>query len=116
MTNGSIFSSNLHHFGFIFRISTLRRFDMKKLASSILGLALLSGVVLAQPTAPNKETKAQEKFEHVKARILHMIDKRMDFLQKHKACVEKAQNWKELRACRPHRKMWHHPMKKMEHK
>ncbi len=86
-----------------------------RLAKAVLGVAFLSGVVLAQPTT-SKGTKSQEKFEHVKARILHMIDKRMDFLQKHKACVEKAQNWKELRACRPHRKMWHHPMKKMEHK
>ncbi len=89
---------------------------MKKLAKSVLGLALLSGVALAQPAnAPAKETKAQAKFKHVKARILHMIDKRIDFLQKHKACVEKAQNWKELRACRPKRRVWHHPMKKMEH-
>ncbi len=116
MTLKSKSSSNFHHLGFIFYISTLRRFDMKKLASTILGLAVVSGLALAQPAAQNKETKSQEKFEHVKARILHMIDKRMDFLQKHKACVEKAQNWKELRACRPHRKMWHHPMKKMEHK
>jgi len=88
---------------------------MRKFAKAVLGVALLSGVALAQPTASN-ETKSQEKFEHVKARILHMIDKRMDFLQKHKACVEKAQNWKELRACKPHKKMWHKPMKKMEHK
>jgi len=91
---------------------------MRKLAKAVLGVALLSGVVLAQPAKPaaTHETKSQEKFEHVKARILHMIDKRMDFLQKHKACVEKAQNWKELRACRPHKKMWHKPIKKMEHK
>ena len=93
---------------------------MKKLSKAVLGVALLSGVVLAQPTA-SKETKSQEKFEHVKARILHMIDKRMDLLAKHKACVEKAQNWKELRACRPHKKMWHKHMwhkhmKKMEQK
>ena len=94
---------------------------MRKFAKAVLGVAILSGVVLAQPTA-SKETKSQEKFEHVKARILHMIDKRMDFLAKHKACVEKAQNWKELRACRPHkyatvqRKMWHKPMKNMEQK
>jgi hypothetical protein len=93
---------------------------MEKVAKAVLGVAILSGVVLAQPTA-SKETKSQEKFEHVKARILHMIDKRMDFLAKHKACVEKAQNWKELRACRPHKKMWHKHMwhkhmKKMEQK
>jgi len=99
---------------------------MRKFAKAVLGVAILSGVVLAQPTA-SKETKSQEKFEHVKARILHMIDKRMDFLAKHKACVEKAQNWKELRACRPHKyatvhkkmwhkPMWHKPMKNMEQK
>ncbi len=78
---------------------------MKNLVKGILSLAIISGVALAQ--APAKETKSQEKFEHVKARILHMIDKKMDFLQKHKACVEKAQNWKELRGCRPKRRMWH---------
>ena len=88
------------------------------LKKALLGVALLSGVVLAVPTktSTTRETKAQEKFEHVKARILHMIDREMGFLQKHKACVEKAQNWKELRACRPHRRMWHKPMKKVEHK
>ena len=84
---------------------------MRKFAKAVLGVAILSGVVLAQPTA-SKETKSQEKFEHVKARILHMIDKRMDFLAKHKACVEKAQNWKELRACRPKRKMWGEPKRR----
>jgi hypothetical protein len=91
---------------------------MKKLAKTLLGVALLSGVVLANPVTPvtKHETTAQERFEHVKARILHMIDKRIGFLQKHKACVEKAQNWKELRACRPHRKMWYKHMKKAEKK
>jgi len=100
---------------------------MRTLAKALLGVFILSGVVLAQPKA-SKESRSQEKFEHVKARILHMIDKRMDFLAKRKACVEKAKNWKELRACRPHkyatvhkyathhRKMWHKPMKKMEQK
>jgi len=94
---------------------------MKK---ALLGIALLSGVVLASPVKPGTmhEAKAQERFVHVKARILHIIDKRMDFLAKHKACVEKAQNWKELRACRPHKyatvhkKMWHKHMKKAEKK
>jgi hypothetical protein len=98
---------------------------MRKLAKAVLGVALLSGVVLAQPTA-SKETKAQERFEHVKARILHMINREMGFLQNRKACIEKAQNWKELRACRPHKrviphrfgtvKVWHKPMKKTEKK
>ena len=101
------------------------------LKKAVLGVALLSGVVLAHPVKPvtRHETKAQERFEHVKANIINMIDKRVsflhrriDFLQRHKVCVEKAQNWKELRACRPHkytthhRKMWHKPMKKVEHK
>ena len=85
------------------------------LKKALLGVALLSGVVLAHPIA-SKNAKAQEKFEHVKARILHMIDREMGFLQKHKACVEKAKNWKELRTCRPHRRMWHKPMKKTEQK
>ena len=86
---------------------------MKKLAKAVLGVALLSGVVLANPVKPGTmhETKAQERFEHTKARILHMIDREMGFLQRHKACVEKAQNWKELRACRPHKKMWHKHMR-----
>jgi len=91
---------------------------MKKLAKALLGVALLSGVVLANPMKPvtRHETKAQERFEHVKARILHMIDRETNFLQNRKACVEKAQNWKELRACRPHRKMWHRHMRKVEKK
>jgi len=91
---------------------------MKKLAKAVLGVALLSGVVLAQPVKPvaKHETKAQERFEHVKARIINMIDRKMGFLQNRKACVEKAQNWKELRACRPHRKMWHKHIKKAEKK
>ena len=82
---------------------------MRNVAKGLAVLAALSSLALAQ--TPNKETKSQEKFEHVKARILHMIEKKEDFLQKHKACVEKAQNWKELRAFRPHRrwhKKWHH--------
>jgi len=88
---------------------------MKK---ALLGLALLSSVVLASPVKPatRHETKTQERFEHVKARIIHMIDREMGFLQRHKACVERAQNWKELRACKPHRKVWHKPMKKIEKK
>jgi len=91
---------------------------MKKFAKAVLGVALLSGVVLAQPTKPatTHNVKAQERFEHVKTRILHMIDKRMGFLKRHKACVEKAQNWKELRACRPHRKMWHKPIRRWKRK
>jgi len=95
---------------------------MIKLAKTVLGVALLSGVVLANPvkSVTKHEAKAQERFEHVKARILHMINREMDFLQRHKACVEKAQNWKELRSCRPHRfgtvKVWHKPMKKTEKK
>jgi hypothetical protein len=102
---------------------------MKKLAKTVLGVALLSGVVLAQPVKPVTKhgAKAQERFEHVKARILHMINREMGFLQNRKACVEKAQNWKELRACRPHKyatvhkkmwhkHMWHKHMKKMEQK
>ena len=88
---------------------------MKRLAKALLGVALLSGVVLAQPTASNG-AKSQERFEHVKARILHMINREMGFLQNRKACVENAQNWKELRACRPHRKMWHKHMRKAEKK
>jgi hypothetical protein len=101
------------------------------LKKAVLGVALLSGVVLAQPVKPatKHETKVQERFEHVKARIVNMIDKRIGFLhrrigflQNHKACVEKAQNWKELRACRPqksatvHRKVWHKPMRKWKKK
>jgi len=98
---------------------------MKKLAKALLGVALLSGVVLAHPVKPvtKHETKAQERFEHVKARIINMIDKRIgslhrriDFLQRHKACVERAQNWEEIRACRPHRKVWHKPMRKWKKK
>jgi hypothetical protein len=59
---------------------------MRKFAKAVLGVALLSGVVLANPVTPvtKHETKSHEKFEHVKARILHMIDKRMDSLAKHK--------------------------------
>ena len=91
---------------------------MRKLAKAVLGVALLSGVVLAHPVKPvaRHGAKAQERFEHVKARIINIIDKRIGFLQRHKACVEKAQNWKELRACRPHRKMWHKHMRKAEKK
>jgi len=91
---------------------------MKKLAKALLGVALLSGVVLANPVKPVAKhgAKAQERFEHVKARILHMIDRKMGFLQNRKACVEKAKNWKELRACKPHRKVWHKPMRKAEKK
>jgi len=91
---------------------------MEKLAKAVLGVALLSGVVLANPVKPitRHETKDQERFVHVKDRILHMIDREMGFLQKHKACVEKAQNWKELRPCKPHRKMWHKPMKRWKRK
>jgi len=83
---------------------------MRKLAKTLLGVALLSGVVLANPVKPvaKHEAKAQERFEHVKARIINMIDKRIDFLQNRKACVEKAQNWKELRACRPHKRVIPH--------
>jgi len=86
---------------------------MGKLAKAVLGVALLSGVVLAVPSKPvaTRETKAQERFEHVKARIINMIDKRISFLENHKACVEKAQNWKELRACRPKRKIWGRPIR-----
>jgi hypothetical protein len=62
---------------------------MEKVAKAVLGVAILSGVVLAQPTA-SKETKSQEKFEHVKARILHMIDKRMDLLAKTQSLCRKS--------------------------
>jgi len=91
---------------------------MKKLAKAVLGVALLSGVVLATPTKPatTREPKAQEKFEHVKARIINMIDKRMGFLERHKTCVERAKNWKELKGCRPHRRMWHKPMRRWKKK
>jgi len=96
---------------------------MRKFAKAVLGVAILSGVVLAQPTKPvttksvkTHETRAQERFVRVKTRILHMIDKRMGFLAKHKLCVERAQNWKELRACKPHRKMWHKPIRKWKRK
>ena len=91
---------------------------MRKLSKAVLGVALLSGVVLANPVKPGTMhgAKAQERFEHVKARIINMIDKRIDFLQNRKACVEKAKNWKELRACKPHRKVWHKPMRKAEKK
>jgi len=88
------------------------------LKKALLGVALLSGVVLAVPTktSTTRETKAQERFEHVKARIINMIDRRVNFLERHRACVEKAQNWKELRACRPHKRMWHKPMKRWKKK
>jgi hypothetical protein len=90
------------------------------LKKAVLGVALLSGVVFAVPTKPmaTHETRAQEKFEHVKTRIIKMIDRRIGFLERHKACVERAKNWKELRACRPHKyatvhkRMWHKPMRR----
>jgi len=91
---------------------------MRKLAKAVLGVALLSGVVLAHPVKPvtKHEAKAQERFVHVKARIIHMIDREMVFLQRHKTCVERAQNWKELRACKPHRKVWRKPIRKWKKK
>jgi len=91
---------------------------MKKLAKAVLGVALLSGVVLAVPMIPAKThgVKAQEKFERTKARIISTIDKKISFLARRKACVEKAQNWKELRACKPHKKMWYKHMRKAEKK
>jgi len=88
------------------------------LKKAVLGVALLSGIAFAVPTkpAPARESKAQEKFEHVKTRIINMIDKENVFLERHKACVEKAQNWKELKGCRPHRRMWHKTMRRWKKK
>jgi len=88
------------------------------LKKAVLGVVLLSGVVLAVPTktSTTRETKAQERFEHVKARIINMTDRMIGFLENHKACVEKAQNWKELRACRPKRKIWGRPIRRWKKK
>jgi len=83
------------------------------LKKALLGVTLLSSIALAHPVEPNTmhETKAQERFEHVKTRIINMTDRIIGFLEKHKACVEKAQNWKELRACRPKREIWGEPIR-----
>ncbi|MGC9193750.1 MAG: hypothetical protein ACP5FQ_07685 [Thermoplasmata archaeon] len=84
---------------------------MKQMAKVALGIAMLSGVVLAHPTA-TRGGNPQERFEHVKARIVNILDRKINFLQKRKACIEKAQNWKEFSSCRPHRKMWHKPIRR----
>ncbi len=84
-----------------------------RVAKALLGVALLSGVVLAHPAVPHG-AKNQARFERVKTNILRVLDRKIGFLQKRKACVEQAQNWKELRNCRPHRRMWHRPLKKVE--
>ena len=87
------------------------------LKKAVLGVALLSSVVLAVPARHGKtnETRSQERFEHVKARIVNMINKETNFLERHRACVERAKNWKELRACRPH-KMWDKHMRRWKKK
>lgn len=70
---------------------------MKKL---VLSLALVSGVAVAHPVHPVWHGK-RPNFNEVKSRIVNMLDKRIKFLQGREACVEKAQNWKGLRDCRP---------------
>ena len=83
---------------------------MRKLAKAVLGVALLSGVVLAHPVKPvaKHEAKTEEKLGIVKARIINMINKKIDFLQRQKICIERVRDWKELRTCRSQRILHRH--------
>lgn len=69
-----------------------------KLNKTLLALALVSGVAVAHPMWHHGK---KPNFNEVKARIITILNKRISFLQGREACVQKAQNWKELRGCRP---------------
>jgi len=83
---------------------------MQKLCFLLLGGVSLSAVAEGEVAGPGGPGVAPKNFEEAKSLTLTMVDRRLAEIQEAKACITKATNHDEMRACRQEAR---HDMKQM---